>query len=49
MSSEEDRCDFCDKPAKYTESIWGCYFWCADCEEEAAWQIYMDSVVEVGE
>lgn len=43
------KCDYCyDKDAKYTETCWGIKHWCADCEEEAAWDIYNDLVEEVG-
>jgi hypothetical protein len=39
-------CTFCEtKQAVYQENIWGIHFWCADCEEDAAWTIY-ESIVE---
>ena len=40
-------CDYCDKKAKFTENVWGIKYWCLDCEEEVAWEIYNEVIEEL--
>jgi|7_EtaG_2_1085326.scaffolds.fasta_scaffold02521_4 hypothetical protein len=47
-TTDSEECEFCgDAKAKYTEQIWGIYFWCEDCEDDAAWTIYNNSLEEI--
>lgn len=42
-----EECQYCSEPATLTESVWGLLFWCLNCEQEAAWEIY-NLVLEEG-
>jgi hypothetical protein len=42
------KCTFCEKKkAEFQDNIWGVYYWCIDCDEEAAWAILDDVSEEV--
>ena len=47
LEDERQKCNYCDKPAIFTENVWGVKQWCLKCEEEAAWEIYNEVLEDV--
>tara|TARA_Y100000361_G_scaffold139970_1_gene143536 strand:+ start:325 stop:519 length:195 start_codon:yes stop_codon:yes gene_type:complete len=42
-------CSYCGERAHFTETVWADLFWCINCEEDAAWEIYSNAHEQIAD